>query len=187
MTEPHVAQFFSIYLLWHCWSLVVCSKPISSRPEDDCAKVGFEKITKRENPSSPEPSSITEKRFSAPRDSRLSMEVIQALGKHHLLLYLVFLLATSSITGQQDPSIVGFSKKGRLYACMRTKTLDTLQCSMQVSICEAYVQLTGLWNISICISPFSHNLFSWCGHGWIECICRAYHVKCWIRRHFMSA
>lgn len=114
-------------------------------------------------------------------------KLFRALGKHHLVLYLVFLLATSSITGQHDPSIVGFSKKRRLYACMRTKTLDTLKCSMQVLICGAYVQLTGLWNISICISPSTHKLCSWCGHGWTECICGPYHVKCWIRSCFMLA
>lgn len=88
----------ALCLLWSFLSSssIVRPQPMCSSPEGLCAKLGSEDITKRENPSSPKPSSITEKRFVRLHASR-QWKLFKALGKHKLLVFKKVIMLGQSV------------------------------------------------------------------------------------------
>lgn len=190
MTESHGCSDLFFYSLWLTWSPIVWPEPTSSRPEGLCAKLGSEDITKRENPSSPKPSSITEKRFSA------SIETVNGSYSSHLenincCFFQSLCWQNHQSRGQHDPSIVGFQKKGRLCVCEHACVFIPL--ILAGVVCRYCWSAEHMCSWQVCEIPASALVLSLqpLQLMWTQihclCVCGVHLWKCWMKSYFMLA
>lgn len=153
MTEPRVARCSSAYGL----TLAVCAKPISSRPEDDRAKVGFEKMKNKGKTHLPPNLLLWLKGEEV-------LEVVRRARKTSLGCFVLGLFSWSSVSFFFF--LIYFSNK-KTRVCAETPWRSSV---LGVLICKAHLQL----HFSFQSRPLQ---LMWTYSRWIECICGACRVK----------